>query len=192
MKKKARRLDTSDELNITSMMDMMTIILVFLLKSFSATEVTVTASDKLVLPTSSSSRQPDVALVLAIQKNRILLDNEEFGENKDVQLSLEPYGDPDNPGKTLYRIGADNKEGLMIPLLYEALNDKRKNAEFLSDAAKKQAAKSKKGSVDMDFEGRILLQIDKDIPFQVLRDIMFTAGQAKYAEFEFVVIKDEK
>ena len=192
MKKKARRLETSDELNITSMMDMMTIILVFLLKSFSATEVTVTASDKLVLPTSSAARPPDVSLVLAVQKDRIILDNEEFGDNKDQQISLEPYADPGNPGKTLYRFSAEQKKGLMISLLYEALNDKRKNAEFFEGVAKKQSEQSKKGSVDMGFDGRILLQIDKDIPFQVLRDIMFTAGQAKYAEFEFVVIKDEK
>ena len=65
-------------------------------------------------------------------------------------------------------------------------------AKEFSDAADALAKKSKKGSADMGFEGRILLQIDKDIPFQVLRDIMFTAGQAQYGEFEFVVIKDEK
>jgi biopolymer transport protein ExbD len=192
MKKKTRRLATDDELNITSMMDMMTIILVFLLKSFSATEVTVTASDKLVLPMSSASRQPDVALVIAVQKNRLLLDNEDkFGEDKS-EISLEPYGDPDNPGKTLYKIADDQKQGLFIPSLFQALDDKRRMAKEFSDAADALAKKSKKGSADMGFEGRILLQIDKDIPFQVLRDIMFTAGQAQYAEFEFVVIKDEK
>ena len=43
--KKTRRLGADDELNITSMMDMMTIILVFLLKSVGASEVEVRTSD---------------------------------------------------------------------------------------------------------------------------------------------------
>jgi biopolymer transport protein ExbD len=48
--KKARRQEVDTSLNINSMMDMMTIILVFLLKSYSASDVSVAPSDDLTLP----------------------------------------------------------------------------------------------------------------------------------------------
>ena len=45
-------------LQITSMMDMFTIILVFLLKSFSAEGSLLTNADNLVLPNSQSKKKP--------------------------------------------------------------------------------------------------------------------------------------
>ena len=52
--KKARRDQEPGSLSITSMMDMMTIILVFLLKSYSTTDITVKPDANLMLPASSS------------------------------------------------------------------------------------------------------------------------------------------
>ena len=92
MAKKKRRELAADELNITSMMDMMTIILVFLLKSFSATEVTVTPSSNLKLPQSNADKQPSVALNVVVAKNAIVVDNKRV-------LDLEAYDDPKYPGQ---------------------------------------------------------------------------------------------
>ena len=49
-----KRDEVDGELNITSMMDMMTIILVFLLKSVGSSEVEVRTSDTLKLPYTTS------------------------------------------------------------------------------------------------------------------------------------------
>src|SRR5512141_303492 len=46
------------ELNITAMMDMMTIILVFLLKSYTASALSVQQSKDLVIPSTTSAGKP--------------------------------------------------------------------------------------------------------------------------------------
>ena len=51
--KQARRPTNDGGLNITSMMDMMTIILVFLLKSYSTQDISVAPSEDLELPVST-------------------------------------------------------------------------------------------------------------------------------------------
>ncbi len=63
-------------LNITSMMDMFTIILLFLLKSFSTGGVTLANAEGLALPNSISTLKPDkVNLQLAVTPDSIMLDN---------------------------------------------------------------------------------------------------------------------
>jgi len=56
-KSKARAAE-KQELSITSLMDMMTIILVFLLKSYSVEDIQVKPSADLRLPASSAKRHP--------------------------------------------------------------------------------------------------------------------------------------
>ena len=174
MAKKRRGLSGDDELNITSMMDMMTIILVFLLKSFSSSEVNVTPSDNLRLPNSSSKEDPGVAVSVVIAKNQVLI------ENKFV-VPVESIDDPKSPGKKTYRIPPDEKTGNTIQKLYSAFETQAESAKSIAKIAKTRD--------DMGFKGEVLLQIDKDIPFSLVRDIMFNAGQAQFAEFQFIVIK---
>ena len=85
-------------------MDMMTIILVFLLKSFSATEVTVTPSSNLKLPMSVADKQPSVALNVVVAKDAIIVDNKRI-------LNLEAYDDPSYPGQKMYRIPQSERPG---------------------------------------------------------------------------------
>ena len=60
--KKPRRGTVTDELNITSMMDMFTIILVFLLKSYSTEDSSVASSGDLELPISTTMVKPKLAV----------------------------------------------------------------------------------------------------------------------------------
>ena len=61
-------------LRLTSMIDMFTILLVFLLKSYSAEGQIVTVSDDLRLPESTSQMPPRVSSVIAITQDWILVD----------------------------------------------------------------------------------------------------------------------
>lgn len=169
----ARRARPSDELNITSMMDMMTIILCFLLKSLSATEITVNPSQDLKLPTSDSRQDPDVAVVVVISKREIIVGEQNV-------LSLDTTLDPETQ-QVIYQIPSDDKDGFAVPKLEEAFRREKDNYSQIADMAKDRD--------DLKFKGRALMQIDKDIPFSLLRDVMFNAGSAHFAEFEFVVIK---
>ena len=61
-------------LRLTSMIDMFTILLVFLLKSYSAEGQIVTVTKDLKLPESTSQKPPQVASVVSVTHDWILLD----------------------------------------------------------------------------------------------------------------------
>jgi len=63
------------ELNMNSMMDMMTIILLFLLKSFSTEGALVAPSKDLTLPTSIQSEKPKKELNVAISQDAIIVND---------------------------------------------------------------------------------------------------------------------
>ncbi len=174
--KKARRPEIDADLNINSMMDMMTIILVFLLKSYSTTDVSVAPSDDLELPFSSAAKAPEMAVNLVVEKRQIVVDGRPV-------LMLESKDDEDNPGQKQIVVPESELRGQSINKLFEVLLEKAENAKRLGEVNTKNP--------DLGFKGRILLQVDKDMPFEVLRSVMYTAGQAQFGEFKFVVYKTE-
>lgn len=170
--KKKKREKRSEELTITSMMDMMTIILVFLLKSYSTQDVSVKASSDMQLPSSSAQKMPEVAVQLMVSKSQIMVDGIPV-------LNLTTVPDEET-GEMVITVPEDEKKGQMITQLYDKLLDKAEQAKALGDAS---------GSDEHAFKGRILLQCDKTLPFSVIREVMYTAGQAQFGEFKFVVYK---
>ncbi|MBN2013030.1 biopolymer transporter ExbD [candidate division KSB1 bacterium] len=66
----------SVKLNLTSMMDMFTIILVFLLKTYSTEGMLIQPSEYLTLPTSSVEKSPEVALDIIVSKEWVMVHNE--------------------------------------------------------------------------------------------------------------------
>jgi biopolymer transport protein ExbD len=182
--KKARRSKSSAELNITSMMDMMTIILVFLLKSYSTSDISVSPSEDLALPVSTSQAPPEVAVNLVVTKSRIVVDGVEI-------LALTMIDDKRNPGQQRLAVPQNNpttgepqKRGQLIIPLQEVLETK-------ADGAKADGEMLAASSDEHGFKGRLLIQCDKKLPFNVLREVMYTAGQAQFSEFKFVVYKQE-
>lgn len=62
--------------NLTSMMDMFTIILVFLLKNYSTEGSLIQPSEYLTLPSSTIRQSPEVALDLVISKEWVMVNHE--------------------------------------------------------------------------------------------------------------------
>ncbi len=75
--RQARRRRGAEEakLNITSMMDMFTIILVFLLKNFSTEGAIVTPADNLTLPESTVEKRAKESLSVKVAKTSIVVEN---------------------------------------------------------------------------------------------------------------------
>ena len=149
-------------LQITSLMDIMTIILVFLLKSYSTEDIQIAPSDDLRLPNSSAQKPPEVAVNTVVSKANVTVDGV-----KVVDVSGGAIGD-------------EYKRGTLISPLFDTLKEKADEAKALAE--RNPAHK---------FTGRILLQCDRDVPFSLVREVMYTAGQAQFAEFKFVVYKNE-
>ncbi len=158
--KTRRRIGEEGGLAITSLMDMMTIILVFLLKSYSVEDIQVKPSADLQLPSSTALKNPKVAVNVVVSKRNITVDGV-----KVVDL-------------TELRVPDDYKKGTLISPLYDVLFDKADTSLFDQAMGGEQQPR------------RLLLQSDREIPFAVIREVMYTAGQAKYAGIEFVVYKE--
>lgn len=155
-----RRAPPEAKLNITSLMDIMTIILVFLLKSYSTEDIQIAPSDDLRLPVSSASKPPELAVNTVITKVGILVDGVSV---VDVAGGV---------------VGDEYKRGTLISPLFDILKEKADEAKAIAESRN-----------TIDFTGRLLLQCDRDIPFSLVREVMYTAGQAQFAEFKFVVYK---
>jgi len=154
----------SASLNITSMMDMFTIILVFLLKSFSAEGSLLTNADNLVLPNSASKKKPsEVSLQLAVTQDMILLDNQAVVPTEDVRNIPAEAADP---------IITKLEERLQVCLEAEKLM-------VLSGALN-------------TIQGKIIVQVDKNIDFDVLFKIMNTCGKSGYNNMNFAVMERDE
>lgn len=76
------------ELNMNSMMDMMTIILLFLLKTFSTSGVIVTPSENLELPTSIAKTPVVKDVNVSITRDNILVNEEPIVNLSDISQNM--------------------------------------------------------------------------------------------------------
>jgi biopolymer transport protein ExbD len=167
-KRKARAAEGEvSELNITAMMDMMTIILVFLLKSYQASTVNVTMTADLTVPVSTTQLTPQDNIGLTVSMKEILV-----GERRvvEIQNGIVP---------------AVAKEGGKADSFYLAA---------VYDALKKEVDKQKyiaQFNKNAPFTGRINVVADRRIPYRTLMEVLYTAGQAELGEYKFMVMKNE-
>jgi biopolymer transport protein ExbD len=155
------------ELNITAMMDMMTILLVFLLKSYSASTLTVAMNDELMPPSSSTRLDPTEATTVTItQKDVAVMDR-----------AVVPIVNGTIPDE--YKEGK-SREAMLIPGLKTAFVKE-------VDKAKKIAGWNKAAQ----FEGMLLVVSDSRIPYRSLMEVLYTAGQAELGQYKFLVLKNE-
>ncbi len=197
-RRKRLRIKDRFELQLTSMMDMLVIIVVFLLKSYAATSVAFATSAKITLPISTAEELPADALNLAIEPGAILLDDKHV-----MEFKTEPGVVPSGAQTATYEIDpkflADG--GRRILPLYDAMVKSRENAELLMSKAvwvvTKKAGeatpigKQAKEIVKPKFQGVLTIQADKAVRYDLLRKVMYTAGAAGYKIFKLITIKKE-
>jgi len=134
-------------LKLTSMIDMFTILLVFLLKNYSAEGQIMSVSPDLKLPVSTAEKPPITTSVIAITEENLIFDGRKL--------------------TTVDKIikGTD----LMIPELLAELQQLKKVSEHVGAM-----------STDMGFTGKISIQGDRELPYLVIKKIMFTCGKVGY------------
>lgn len=146
-------------LNITSMTDMFTIMLVFLLQTYSTAEVQLIPEKDLRLPASSTTTNPVESVKLIVSKSLIKLDKTKIADMKNADFESKDI-DP-------------NDTNFILPIFNEL--EKITKDEKLKDTP---AVK----------EGRILLQADASLPYSVLRKVMYTASMAGFPQLKLVTL----
>lgn len=150
------------ELNIVAMMDMMTIILVFLLKSYSASSVSLTASEDVRPPISTTRATPRDTVAVTITPRGILV-----ADKKVVELQNSAV-----PPRLL--------DGRRVIPLDQALKKEVDKLKYI--AARNPAA---------PFNHELSVIGDRKIPYDLLLTVLYTAGQNELENYRFVVIQKE-
>jgi biopolymer transport protein ExbD len=158
-------------LNITAMMDMMTIILVFLLKSLSTSTASLPQSQDLQLPKSVLTTEPDSepeGLPVIISKSQIIV-----GESVvcPVPPDAAQYG---IEGR--YKRGSRN-DYFIVPL-GGALQSWRDADKRIRMATGKDPSQSE-----------AILIADSSVPYRLLTEVMYTLGQTEFAKFHLMVLQ---
>lgn len=149
-------------LNIYPMMDMMTILLVFMVMQFAnSSAASITQSEELQIPYSTSTAEMDEYVIVQIARNNISVEGEEIlGLRNGTIDPSEKQG-----GGT----------GFLITDLFRRMGEIR-------DFKKQVAAQFP----DQVFEGNVMIVADGRTPFRTLAEVIYTLGQTEFANLRFV------
>jgi biopolymer transport protein ExbD len=150
-------------LNITPMMDMMTILLVFLLKQFSVQAAAASMAEGLQLPQSKIETTRPLAVNISVTQSAILVEGDAVAPVR--AGAVDPSVKKD--GANSYHI---------TPLV---------------DTLQKHANRLKKIAMlgNTQFDHTAMIMVDKSTPYRLLTEVLYSCGQAEFSNYHLVVIK---
>jgi biopolymer transport protein ExbD len=161
-------------LNIPAMLDIMTIILVFLLKSLGESTASVPQSSDLTIPTSFIQTQPSQeGVVVTISKSQILV-----GEDKILALPSRQSLATTGVGAQFKRSGSND---LYIVPLGNALQAARKTDKVVRLAKGLDASTSE-----------AIIIADNTTPYRLFIEVLFTLGQNEFGRYHLMVMQTKK
>lgn len=150
------------KIQITSMVDMFVILLVFLLKSYSTSPVQITPNKDLTLPESTVQTDPEDVIKLIVAKNGIYIDEKKIMDLTAGELKAED---------------SDKTDAQFIKKLFEELDVQAKKTRNIASV-----------NETVEFDGKILMQADRDLPYAILQKVMYTSMLAGYADVKLAVV----
>tara|TARA_X000000950_G_C13658832_1_gene554976 strand:+ start:261 stop:773 length:513 start_codon:yes stop_codon:yes gene_type:complete len=159
-----RRKHEALDLDITSFLDILVILLVFLLKSYNSSGVIFNIPKGIKLPVSETKLQNTPGVIVQISPQKIWVDDK-------IILDVSKSGN---------RLIYDRGGSRIIPL-YNELTKKR--------SLYKQVEKTAKGA--KKFSGIVNLVVDKSIKYSYVKKVLSTSADAGYQKYKFVVSSDQ-
>jgi len=151
------------ELNITAMMDIMTIILVFLIKSYATSSITTTSSEDIKPPISTTRLTPKDTISITITTRHILVGDK-------VRATLNEAGE----------IEKSDLSGRLIVPIDQALKKEIEKLKFIAER-----------NPGAPFTGELSVIGDKRVPYDLLLTVLYTAGQNELQNYRFVVVQKD-
>ncbi len=160
-----RRIPATFKIQITSMVDMFVILLVFLLKSYSTSPVNLTQDDNVKLPVSSSTKDPVDALKVVVSKIGIFVDDKKVVDLDQGSIDVKDV---------------DASDTNFIRALYTALDLEAQKSKGIA-----------KVNETVEFDGKVVMQADRDLSYQLLRKVMYTSMMAGYSDVKIAVMSNQ-
>jgi len=169
------------------MTDMFTIMLVFLLQSYSIADVQVIPEKGQLLPTSNSEVNPVMALQVSVTRNELKIDDRVI-----ASLQNDDFTKKDT----------DPHDSNFIQPLFEALQkmakeEKAKDEKYQADLAAGTLPMQKDPHGNLIpppkpnagiLEGRILVKADQSLSYGVMRKVMYTASMAGFPKLKMATV----
>lgn len=157
------------ELSLTSMVDMFTILVVFLLMNYSSTGEIIYIPKDVRLPKATETKELRPAHIVTLTQTLLVLDKDPIEKVEDVK----------------------NQKDWMIPSLKARLT-----AAFRNDEIKKKEQQTLRRSLPKSDDTspsmkKITVQADRDLDFLTLKKVMFTVTESGAEEINFAVMKKE-
>jgi biopolymer transport protein ExbD len=157
-KMSAGRRETNAELNVVPMVDMMTMLVIFLLQQFSATGEVLFMQKDIKLPDAQHGQTIEVAPVVAISTGQVVVTGQKVADARDL----------------------DQDSGyLSIPALEDRLRDEKKRWDFIHQNDPDR---------EKNWKGDINIQADVKVPFRLVKRVMYSCGQVGYYNVNFATL----
>lgn len=163
-------------LTLTAMVDMFTVLVVFLLQNYKTTDTVLYIPQTVQLPKASSTKELKPAHVITVSPQEITLDNMPIVSFQEVK---------------------EQKDWMIKPLfarVQEALKqDEIDYNQGLRNQLRNVVAGAKQNqAVPEESRRKVTVQADKGIDFLTLKKVMYTATEAGVVEINFAVIQEPK
>lgn len=152
-------------LMLASMLDILMAILFFLLKNYSTVVSDFTMGKDIMLPSSTANVPPMSALNMMVTQKAIILDEKE----------IVPIVNGEIDRRDLYR------DGITIVKLAQALKAQKDRSQYIEQRNDQHS-----------FTGTIVMQADKNLKFDLLKKVIYTAGISDFVMLKLAVIKKEE
>lgn len=159
-----RRKKTVFDIDITSLLDILVILLVFLLQSYNSSGIVLNVPTGVELPLSESVSLNTSGVMVQVSPTVVWVDDKEI-YNSEVTDRNRAY---DQNGRRL------------VPLFNELVK-KRESIQQLEKTAAQASP----------FSGVVNLIVDKSIRYTELKSIMYTCAEAGFRQYKFVVLGEE-
>lgn len=169
--KKKQQDEKAVEVSINSLLDVLSVILMFLMKSYSATTVQIKPSKDLQVPNSYSSLPVEQSTAITVTLNSILID--------DKPVAVTFSDDPNKPGEIAEQ--DTSNAGMMIDPVFNRLQEVVAHLKRVENK-----------NPDAKFKGVITIIADRRVPAPLIQQVMYTAGQAEYNTFKFAAIQTSR
>ncbi|MCM2322932.1 MAG: biopolymer transporter ExbD [Oligoflexia bacterium] len=159
-----RRVENEEmALQITSMADIFTILLVFLLKSYATGAVDVNPSTGTLLPEAQAGENSVQALKVEVARNAVLIEGQPVATLKEYRFEA-----------------ADLKANGSSSALSQALERERQRQMLIA-----------KANSDVKVDPKIIIVSDQRAPYVTVKSVLASAALNGYTDFKLAVVKGE-
>jgi len=173
LKRRKGKRSVTAMLSLTAMVDMFTVLAIFLLQNYDVKDFIVYTPKEVVLPKATSTKELKPAFVVTVSNKEILLDQDVVVTFQEVKAQTEWL---------IPKLHEKIKEALVKSKSEFDRDNKNQIRDVVDPEAKEQVD-------DPNSWRKITIQSDKDIDFLTVKKIMYTVSEAGGGEINFAVTK---